>query len=87
MAVRDEIDIKYWFPKLNFNVRPSNNQKYVVKYTLYSENYENGNWITLNSACEINPEVLDLLLNMLLDLLILVVIIMILNLKLAKMLQ
>lgn len=56
MSVRDEVDIKYWFPKLNFNVRPNNNQKYVVKYTLYNENYENGNWITVNSACEINPD-------------------------------
>lgn len=56
MAVRDEVPLKYWFPKLDFNVRPGTNQKYVVKYTTYSENYENNNWVTLSSNCQIKPD-------------------------------
>lgn len=56
MAVRDEVPLKYWFPKLDFNVRPGANQKYVVKYTTYSENYENNNWVTLSSNCQIQPD-------------------------------
>lgn len=56
MAVRDEVPLKYWFPKLDFNVRPGTNQKYVVKYTTYSENYENNNWVTLSSNCQIQPD-------------------------------
>lgn len=56
MAIRNEVPLKYWFPKLDFNVRPGTNQKYVVKYTTYSENYENNNWITIDSNCQIKPD-------------------------------
>lgn len=55
MAVRDTVPIKYWFPKLDFNVRPGNNQHFVAKYTPYREGYESGPWTTISSDVEFLP--------------------------------
>lgn len=56
MAVRDVVDIKYLIPKLTFNIKPREKQKFTVKYVKYSENYENGNWITLSTSCMVDPD-------------------------------
>lgn len=56
MAVRDVIDIKYLIPKLTFNVKPREKQKFTVKYVKYSEDYENDTWTILSDNCMVDPD-------------------------------
>ena len=56
MAVRDIVPIKYWFPKLNFNVRPGANQHFRAAYTTYSNDYTKGPWNTVAEDVEYDPD-------------------------------
>lgn len=54
--MRDIKPLKYWIPRLKFNVKPATNQRYKVAYKLKDGDNLGGVWTTISDNYEFDPD-------------------------------